>query len=81
MSIRRLVDESLHRLERGLDTKISSQDYDRWLRNDAIIDGLKGISIGESFCLNFDVIDYLLVYHAKDDYDRATTYIRNQYVR
>lgn len=57
---------------------ISEQQYQHWQQN-YLFDALKSMPMGESFCKQFDIKDYILIYAL--DGDKADNYIREHYVR
>jgi hypothetical protein len=57
---------------------ISEQEYNHWRQN-YLFDALKSMRMGESFCQEFGIKDYILIYAL--DPAKADNYIREHYVR
>lgn len=53
---------------------INRKEFDAFCK-EYIFDIIKGDSFGVSFCKRFGIIDYLLLYTYKNDYDRAVQHI------
>jgi hypothetical protein len=65
------------RVKSGKQLIIDQQQYEEWQRH-ANFEALKGKKVAESFCDYFDIIDYIMIYTARDKTDE---YIRKNYVR
>jgi len=53
---------------------IDRKEFDRFCK-EYIFDIIKGDSFGVSFCKRFGILDYLLLYTYKNDYDKAVKHI------
>ncbi len=53
---------------------IDKKEFDAFCK-EYIFDIIKGDSFGVSFCKRFGILDYLLLYTYKNDYDKAVKYI------
>ena len=58
--------------------KITRDQYDRW-RHGYVLDGLRGLRYGQSFCNEFGITDNILFYSR--DQIRADRHIRKYYVK
>lgn len=59
-------------------SRVTESKYQEWASTDAILDGLRGIRYGQSFCNRFSITDYLLYFTNSLNY--ADDYIRKNYV-
>lgn len=57
---------------------ITKQEFLDWKKS-YTFDGLKGIDYGVSFCLHFEIIDYLLVF--SHDAEWCDNYIKKVYLK
>ena len=57
--------------------QISQESYEAWLK-EYILDGLRGIRYGQSFCNHFDITNNLLYYTLGPA--EADEYIRKRYI-
>lgn len=55
-------------------SSINRKEFDAFCK-EYIFDVIKGDSFGVSFCKRFGILDYLLLYTYKNDYDKAVQHI------
>ena len=58
---------------------VDRADYDQWLEQQVVWDCLQGMNYGQSFCVQFDIVDAFLDYCI--DADTADRYIRRTYLK
>jgi hypothetical protein len=58
-------------------TPVESADYQQW-RQESVLDVLRGVRYGQSFCNRFDITDNILFFER--DHEWADVYIRKTYV-
>lgn len=58
--------------------KITQKQYLEWEKT-YCFDGLKGWTLGQSFCSTFGIIDHILVFNSIDK-DRMVQYIKDTYL-
>ena len=57
---------------------LTADEYETWKR-ESIMDGLRGVRFGQSFCNHFAVTDYILFYTR--DTNRCDKHIKQYYVK
>lgn len=57
---------------------ITPEQYDQW-QQEYIFRCLQGEKYGISFCIHFDIVDYILVY--SNGFKEADAYIKRTYIR
>ena len=67
-----------NQLTRATDITVSEEKYTEW-QDSYILDALRGVRYGDSFCATFGITDYLLRYTFRTP-DQADPYIRKQYI-
>jgi hypothetical protein len=57
---------------------ITEEQYDQW-QQEYIFGCLQGEKYGESFCMHFGIVDYILVF--SNSFKEADAYIKRTYIR
>jgi hypothetical protein len=58
--------------------KITLEQYDRWKKT-YLFECLQGTKYGESFCMHFGIVDYILVFSI--GVEESDTYIKRTYIQ
>ena len=78
----KMVFESIKQLLNGSapmrDVHVTLRDYEQFKRDFILGAGLKGKTLGNAFCQEFKVVDYILA--SIRDSDKADSYIRMTYI-